>query len=75
MMEVLAAQVHVSEGPESRPSAGSIDSQTVQTMKRSGPRGYDGRKKFNGRKRHVFVNVQGPLLAVLVSSATASSPS
>jgi len=34
-----------------------------------GERGYDAGKKVNGRKRHVLVDTQGWLLAVLVLSA------
>ncbi len=49
--------------------AGSIDSQTVQTTERGGEHGYDGGKKINGRKRHVFVDTLGLLLAVVVTSA------
>ena len=34
-----------------------------------GPRGYDGGKKVNGRKRHLVVDTQGLLLAVKVLPA------
>ena len=34
-----------------------------------GPRGYDAGKKIKGRKRHIAVNTQGNLLAVIVHSA------
>jgi putative transposase len=41
----------------------------VKTTERGGERGYDGGKKINGRKRHVFVDTLGLLLAVVVTSA------
>lgn len=69
MMDALRAQVRVAEGREPTPSAGSIDSQTVKTTERGGERGYDGGKKISGRKRHVFVDTLGLLLAVVVTSA------
>jgi putative transposase len=69
MMDALRAQVRASDGREPTPSAGSIDSQTVKTTERGGQRGYDGGKKINGRKRHVFVDTLGLLLAVVVTSA------
>jgi putative transposase len=69
MMDALRAQVRVSDQREPTPSAGSIDSQTVKTTERGGERGYDGGKKISGRKRHVFVDTLGLLLAVVVTSA------
>jgi hypothetical protein len=34
-----------------------------------GPRGYDGGKKINGRKRHILVDTQGFVLNAVVQEA------
>lgn len=69
MMEALCAQVRTAAGREPTPSAASVDSQSVKTTEIGGERGYDGAKKLTGRKRHIFVDTLGLLLAVLVTSA------
>jgi transposase len=52
------------QGREASPSAAVIDSQSVKTAEAGGPRGYDGAKKINGRKRHAMVDTDGRALVI-----------
>jgi len=65
----LRIKVRELENRDGEPSAAIMDSQSVKTTEMGGERGYDAGKKVNGRKRHVLVDTQGWLLAVLVLSA------
>lgn len=65
----LRERVRVAAGREPTPSAGVIDSQSAKTTEQGGPRGFDGGKKVNGRKRHVLVDTLGLLLKVVVHPA------
>jgi putative transposase len=70
VMDALRVQVRVAAGRAPTPSAASVDSQSVKTTAVGGERGYDGGKKVSGRKRHVFVDTLGLLLAVSVTAAS-----
>ena len=69
MLTTLHQKLRVQEGREPTPSAGSVDSQTIKSTELGGVHGYDGGKKVNGRKRHVFVDVMGFVLAVIITAA------
>jgi putative transposase len=71
VLDALRRQVRVAAGHEPEPRKAAIDSQTVKGSEAGGPRGYDGGKKVNGRKRHLVVDSLGLLLVVLVTAANA----
>jgi transposase len=67
----LRMLVRVYAGREPEPSAGVIDSRTIQSTPESGARaGYDGAKKRKGSKVHAVVDTLGNLLSLHVTPAS-----
>ena len=66
---LLRQRVRQKVGRNPEPSGAIIDSQSVKTTEQGGPRGFDGAKKVNGRKRHVLVDTTGLLLKAVVHPA------
>ena len=67
--QILRERYRSKVGRAPQPTAAIIDSQSVKTTEMGGPRGYDGGKKINGRKRHLLVDTQGTLLKTKVHPA------
>jgi putative transposase len=55
-----------------RPTAGSLDSQSIKSTAVPGVRGFESFKRVMGRKRHIIVDTLGFLLAVCVTPANVS---
>ena len=70
--EHMAARGRLQAGRNQAPTAGAMDSQSMKTMPLTPGTevGYDGGKKTKGRKRHIFVDILGILLAVIVTPAS-----
>ena len=71
LVDRLRGQLRTGAGRAELPTAAVIDSQSVKAADTVGAAtsGYDGGKKIKGRKRHVAVDSNGWLLAVLVTTA------
>jgi putative transposase len=67
--EALRQQVRIDAGRHPGPRSSAADSQSVKTTPQGGAKGFDSGKKVKGRKRHVWVDSMGLLLAVLVTAA------
>lgn len=69
--DALRDRLRVGDGRHPLPTAAIIDSQSVPGADTvpGASRGYDAGKKTNGRKRHIAVDTNGLLLAVVVTMA------
>jgi putative transposase len=67
--EALRQQVRAAAGRPPSPRSSAADSQSVKTTPQGGVKGFDNGKKVQGRKRHLWVDSLGLLLAVVVTAA------
>jgi putative transposase len=67
--EALRQHVRAAAGRDPSPRSSAADSQSVKTTPQGGDHGFDNGKKVNGRKRHIWVDSLGLVLAVLVTAA------
>ena len=69
LLERLRGNVRVIRGQHQEPSVGIVDSQSVKWGNNRSLNGIDGNKKVKGIKRHVVVDKNGFLIAVMVTIA------
>jgi len=70
LLSQLREKVRSGMGQKGQPSLGVMDSQSVRWGNNRALNGYDGNKKVKGIKRHVVVDRNGFLLAVMATVAT-----
>ncbi len=70
--DALRDRLRVRQGRNPEPSAAIIDAQTVRASRQVDEisSGYDAGKKTKGRKRHIAVDTNGLLLALVVTAAS-----
>lgn len=69
LLEKLREKIRVGYGQNAEPSLGILDSQSVRWGNNRSLNGFDGNKKIKGIKRHVIVDKNGFLIAVMVTVA------
>lgn len=69
LLEKLRVKVRVKIGQNVLPSLGIMDSQSVRWGNNRSLNGIDGNKKVKGIKRHVMVDKNGFLIAIIVTVA------
>ncbi len=69
LLEKLREQVRAKRGQHKQASLGIMDSQSVRWGNNRSLNSFDGNKKVKGIKRHVIVDKNGFLIAVMVSVA------
>jgi putative transposase len=70
LLSKLRERVGIKRGQKGEASLGIIDSQSVRWGNNRSLNGYDGNKKVKGIKRHVAIDKNGFLLAVMVTVAS-----
>jgi transposase len=69
LLEKIREKVRVKRGQKAEPSLGILDSQSVRWGNNRALKSFDGNKKIKGIKRHVVVDKNGFLIAVMVTVA------
>jgi transposase len=69
LLDKLRSKVRVIKNQKARATLGIIDSQSVRWGNNRSLKSYDGNKKIKGIKRHIVVDKNGFLLAVMVTVA------
>lgn len=69
LLDRLRGHVRVERSQNMEPSVGIIDSQSVKWGNNQSLNGVDGNKKVKGVKRHIVVDKNGFLIAVMVTVA------
>ena len=69
LLDKLRSKVRVRTGQKERATLGIMDSQSVRWGNNRSFKSYDGNKKVKGIKRHIVVDKNGFLLAVMVTVA------
>lgn len=69
LLSKLREKIRIKKNQSSQPSLGIMDSQSVRWGNNRSLNGFDGNKKVKGIKRHLIVDKNGFLLAIMVTVA------